>query len=73
MVFVGDGVVDAAEWGLVEDAGVVALVGLAGLADGLDLMSVAEGVETQEQADLLKAQGWTHGQGYFFGRPRPLP
>ena len=47
--------------------------GLAGLADGLDLMSVAEGVETQEQADLLKAQGWTHGQGYFFGRPRPLP
>ncbi|MFN8034305.1 MAG: EAL domain-containing protein, partial [Mycobacterium sp.] len=47
--------------------------GLAGLAEGLDLMSVAEGIETQEQADLIRAQGWTHGQGYFFGRPGPLP
>jgi predicted signal transduction protein with EAL and GGDEF domain len=46
--------------------------GLAGLARGLDLMAVAEGIETQGQARLLAAQGWTHGQGYYFGRPRPL-
>jgi EAL domain-containing protein (putative c-di-GMP-specific phosphodiesterase class I) len=46
--------------------------GLAGLAHGLDLMSVAEGVETSQQARLLASQGWTHGQGYYFGRPGPL-
>jgi diguanylate cyclase (GGDEF)-like protein/PAS domain S-box-containing protein len=46
--------------------------GLAGLANGLQLMSVAEGVERVEQALLLAEQGWTHGQGYFFGRPGPL-
>ena len=46
--------------------------GLAGLARGLDLMSVAEGIETADQARLLAEQGWTHGQGYYFGRPGPL-
>ena len=47
--------------------------GLAGLARGLDLMAIAEGVETVEQARIVAAQGWTHGQGYYFGRPGPLP
>jgi len=47
--------------------------GLAGLADGLDLMSIAEGVETREEAATLLAQGWTYGQGYLFGRPQPEP
>jgi EAL domain-containing protein (putative c-di-GMP-specific phosphodiesterase class I) len=46
--------------------------GLAGLAEGLHLTSVAEGIETREQAQLLASQGWTHGQGYLFGRPGPL-
>lgn len=46
--------------------------GLAGLARGLELMAVAEGVETEEEASLLAAQGWTHGQGYLFGRPEPV-
>ncbi len=46
--------------------------GLAGLARGLDLISVAEGIETEDQARLLTEQGWTHGQGYLFGRPGPL-
>jgi len=47
--------------------------GVAGLAAGLSLDGVAEGVETIEQAATLHAQGWTHGQGYLFGRPEPVP
>ncbi len=34
---------------------------------GLDV--IAEGVETQEQLDFLKAQGCNKYQGYFFSRP----
>jgi len=47
--------------------------GLAGLAHGLNIVSIAEGIETTEQADILRAQGWTHGQGYLYGRPGPIP
>ncbi len=47
--------------------------GVAGLAQGLLLVGVAEGVETVEQAATLLGQGWTHGQGYLFGRPEPVP
>ncbi len=45
---------------------------LAGLARGLALDTVAEGVETEQQAELLKDQGWLNGQGWLFGRPGPL-
>jgi len=45
---------------------------IAGLAGGLGLDTVAEGVETSKQAAILTAQGWQHGQGYFFGRPAPI-
>ncbi|MFM2437207.1 MAG: hypothetical protein RLZ55_6, partial [Actinomycetota bacterium] len=45
--------------------------GLVGLADGLRLDTVAEGIEVQEQADLLAEQGWAHGQGWLYGRPAP--
>jgi diguanylate cyclase (GGDEF)-like protein/PAS domain S-box-containing protein len=44
---------------------------LAGLADGLEMDAVAEGVETPEQAATLKAQGWKHAQGWLFGHPEP--
>jgi EAL domain-containing protein (putative c-di-GMP-specific phosphodiesterase class I) len=47
--------------------------GVAGLAQGLLLLGVAEGIETSEQARTLLSQGWTHGQGYLFGRPEPVP
>ena len=30
---------------------------------------VAEGVETTERRDLLIELGYTHAQGYLFGRP----
>lgn len=44
---------------------------LAGLADGLGLDTVAEGVETRHEAALLSAQGWRHGQGWLYGHPEP--
>ncbi|MCF8527042.1 MAG: EAL domain-containing protein [Candidatus Nanopelagicales bacterium] len=47
--------------------------GVAMLAQGLDFMTVAEGVETEEQADILHSMGWEFGQGYLFGRPQPMP
>ena len=34
-----------------------------------DIDVIAEGVETQEQADFLKSLGCSNMQGYFFSRP----
>lgn len=39
------------------------------LARALDLRVVAEGVETRQQADLLKQLGCDELQGYFFAKP----
>jgi diguanylate cyclase (GGDEF)-like protein/PAS domain S-box-containing protein len=41
-----------------------------GKALGIDV--VAEGVETQEQVDVLRRLGCERAQGYFFARPVPL-
>ena len=41
-----------------------------GKALGIDV--VAEGVETQEQAEVLRRLGCERAQGYFFARPVPL-
>lgn len=40
-----------------------------GLGLGLGFDIVAEGVETQEQADFLKKLGSTYVQGYYYSRP----
>ena len=37
----------------------------------LGLQVMAEGVETQEQLDLLSSNGCDSAQGYFFSRPKP--
>ena len=47
--------------------------GVSGLVNGMHLTGVAEGIETQTQADTLRAQGWECGQGYYFGKPAPIP
>jgi diguanylate cyclase (GGDEF)-like protein len=40
-----------------------------GLARSLDITTTAEGVETQEQFDMLRAAGCSQAQGYLFGYP----
>jgi diguanylate cyclase (GGDEF)-like protein len=42
---------------------------IASLAGSLSLKTTAEGIETREQLDHLRALGCTHGQGYYFSRP----
>jgi EAL domain-containing protein (putative c-di-GMP-specific phosphodiesterase class I) len=42
---------------------------IVGLARGLGLQTVAEGVETPEQAARLKEIGCDYGQGYLYSRP----
>jgi EAL domain-containing protein (putative c-di-GMP-specific phosphodiesterase class I) len=42
------------------------------LGRGLGIEVVAEGVETQQQADVLRRMGCERAQGYFFGRPGAL-
>ncbi|MDQ1697210.1 MAG: hypothetical protein QOJ03_2563 [Frankiaceae bacterium] len=51
-------------------AGITAAV--SDLADVLGIRVVAEGVETADQADLLRNMGVGLAQGYFFGRPAPF-
>lgn len=41
------------------------------LGHSLGMTVVAEGIETRRQADFLKANGCTVGQGFLFGRPAP--
>ena len=42
------------------------------LARGLDMSVTAEGVETAEEFERLKALGVNFAQGYLFGRPLPV-
>jgi len=49
-----------------------AVRGIAQLALGFRLDTVAEMIESQEVADKLRAMGIDKGQGYFFGKPEPL-
>jgi diguanylate cyclase (GGDEF)-like protein/PAS domain S-box-containing protein len=43
-----------------------------GLARGLDIPVVAEGVETKEQLEFLAAEKCDQVQGYLIGRPEPI-
>lgn len=52
------------------DARIVAA--LAGLATGLGLRVVAEGVETDEQLDFVRHCGCDEAQGYTLSRPLPV-
>ena len=61
--FVGDMVEDSSDRKLV--AAVVAMAGSLGLS------TIAEGVESREQMDLLRALNCRFAQGYLFSRPVP--
>ncbi|MFC4066343.1 putative bifunctional diguanylate cyclase/phosphodiesterase [Actinoplanes subglobosus] len=41
------------------------------MAAALEFGSVAEGIETEEQRDLLRGLGYEYGQGYLYSRPVP--
>ena len=41
------------------------------LANNLDLEIIAEGAETKEQVDFLRAEGCAHIQGYYYSKPIP--
>jgi EAL domain-containing protein (putative c-di-GMP-specific phosphodiesterase class I) len=58
--------------GLPSNAGDAAIVrAVVGLSRALGLKAVAEGVETAQQLDELRALGCDQGQGYLFGKPMP--
>ena len=42
------------------------------MAETLDLNVIAEGVETNEQLEILVNNGCTNFQGYLFGKPKPI-
>jgi EAL domain-containing protein (putative c-di-GMP-specific phosphodiesterase class I) len=50
-----------------DDAALV--MAIIALAHNLRLRVIAEGIETEEQLDLLRSLRCDEGQGYFFGRP----
>jgi predicted signal transduction protein with EAL and GGDEF domain len=42
-----------------------------GLGRSLDMITTAEGIETEEQFEIIRAAGVTLAQGYLFGKPCP--
>jgi EAL domain-containing protein (putative c-di-GMP-specific phosphodiesterase class I) len=46
--------------------------GIVRIARTLNLEVVAEGIETEEQRDLLDSMGCNYGQGYLLAMPMPL-
>ncbi|MHA7879620.1 MAG: sensor domain-containing protein [Saccharospirillum sp.] len=55
---------------MVHDSGALAITRMIfSLAKTLDLRVVAEGVETRQELNMLKAMGYEYFQGYFFGKP----
>jgi PAS domain S-box-containing protein len=45
---------------------------IASLCDTLGIVTIAEMVEDEATASLVRESGVTHGQGYHFGRPGPI-
>jgi diguanylate cyclase (GGDEF)-like protein/PAS domain S-box-containing protein len=54
-----------------EPASIALVRSIIGIGRGLGIDANAEGVETEEQALLLRQEGCHEVQGWFYGRPRP--
>jgi diguanylate cyclase (GGDEF)-like protein len=52
-----------------DDANAIVVEGLIGIARRLGIRVIAEGVETEYQAALLRSFGCTQGQGFLFSKP----
>ncbi|TWC83939.1 diguanylate cyclase/phosphodiesterase [Rhizobium sp. SJZ105] len=46
--------------------------GIAAISHKMNCSVIAEGVETEEQKELLTVIGADYGQGYYFARPQPI-
>ena len=55
-----------------KDRGGNILASVIGMAKWLDLSVVAEGVETEEQANFLLSIGCVIAQGYYYAKPMPI-
>ena len=53
------------------DHGNAIVAAIAHIGQTLDLETIAEGIETEEQAELLRDHGCPYGQGFHFARPAP--
>jgi len=57
---------------LIERPDSIAIIrAVAGLGRSFSMTTTAEGVETQEQLDQMRAEGCTEVQGYFYSKPMP--
>lgn len=56
-----------AEWKEAE----VIVSAIVGMSSALGVETVAEGIETERQAEILQSMGCAKGQGWVFGRPAP--
>ncbi len=54
------------------DSKPVILKAIVGMASSLEMSTTAEGIETEEQLQLVASIGCTHAQGYLFAKPGPL-
>jgi diguanylate cyclase (GGDEF)-like protein/PAS domain S-box-containing protein len=58
--------------GIETDPGNLAIVrAVVGIASGFNAMTLAEGIETEEQLGKLRAEGYSEVQGFLLGRPMP--
>ena len=53
------------------DDGIGIVQAVVGFASRLGVATTAEGVETEEQLNIVRKEGCTQAQGYFFARPMP--
>lgn len=54
---------------LTSNHSIAVLRSIMALAEGLEIRTIAEGIETPEQATMLRLSGCNDGQGYLFAKP----